>query len=247
MTNQSHATRLAGIAKMRIGSPSAPLAQAAMQLADPERVSSAPGIVGLFERDAATIRSDRDLSDEGKTARLRNLAQSRLLGGLAATARDLTRLEREHAAKKADALRSAAPPADAATTLVDLALAAQVKAEPATAFTLERSSQRLREALARMPLELSGLSAEAHGRVLASLIPGDTAASLGEEAAALESARKVTQRSIDELQRDARADADALIRAFGTDWQLPGVIDSLAQRLHAGQQAQDGPGEAAAA
>lgn len=115
--------RLASMARMMAGNPTSPLALRALAMIDPERVSSAPGIVGLFERSAAQAHGDKDLSDSGKAARVRSAADSRLMG-LSTTAKELVALEKEHRQKQGEAMRRAAPPAaDAAQAVIDVALA----------------------------------------------------------------------------------------------------------------------------
>ena len=94
-------------------------------------------------------------------------------------------------------------------------------------------SERTRQALARIPLELSGLSAEAQARVTSSLIPNADAARFSDEAAAIAAARNVAQAAIDELQPVAKWTPRELVQHIGADsgYRLPGVVQSLADRL----------------
>ena len=122
--------------------PTSPLALRALALIDPERVSSVPGIVRLYEGTAQAARADKELSEHGQQERARAAADSRL-GGLASVAKELAKLQAEHASKRKTATASAVPPAaDASETLIDLALAQMVKADNPIAFVLERADVR---------------------------------------------------------------------------------------------------------
>lgn len=233
MNNELRTARIASIAFRMAGTPTSPLALRALALIDGERVSSVPGIVGLYEQSAASVRADRELSDEGKAARMRSAAASRL-ANVSTAARELVELEGEHRSKKNRAMHDAVPPAaDAGQVLIDLALAAQIKEAKPVTFTLERASERVRQALSRTPIELSGITSEQQARVVGSLVSPTLAVELGEEEAALKSVRNVVQTSIEELQSVARFEPAELVKRFGADWRLPGVIDSLMRRLHA--------------
>ncbi len=225
--------RIASIAARMVGTVSSPLALRALALIDGERVSSAPSIIGSFEQSAAATNADKDLSEQGKATRVRSAAESRLVS-LSSTAKEFVALQNEHGHKQAKAMRDAVPPAtDTGQVLIDLAIAAQVKADRPLMFTIERSSERVRQALARTPPELSGITAEQQSRVVGSLVSPALAAELGEEAAALEGVRSVIQSGIDELQAVARCEPKELVARFGTDWKLPGIVDSLMRRLDA--------------
>lgn len=246
MTFESKTARMAMVVRNMSGTPTSPLAQRALALVDAEHLSSAPGIVGLYHRDAAAFRGNRELSEEGKSARVRAAADSRL-GGVARVARDFAEIEKEHKAKQAAVLARAAPPAaDSSQTLIDLALAAQVLARaPVLTFKLEGASERVRQALVRTPIELSGITPEQHARLIGTFVSPEAAAELGEEADALANGRTVVQAAINELQAVAQLDAKALVKSFGTDWQLPGVLDGLMHRPHAQQAAELDAGEPA--
>lgn len=242
---ESKTHRLASVVMMRSSGLVTPAARDVLLLVDHERVSSAPGIVTAFLREVAAIQSDRTLSDVGKAERIKPLAASRLLGPLASVARDFVRLEAAHAQHRARLLEKAAAPNDAAV-VIDLALAAKFEsAGPATTHSIHRASQRSREALARMPRELTGLTAEQQLHAIASLIPGTDAVALAEVEQALESAKKVIQSALDELQGAARSEPDQLVRYFGASWALPGVAASLAQRMVDKAAAADAASEAA--
>lgn len=224
---------IAAAARRMAGNPTSPLALRALALIDPERVSSATGIVGAFEQRASEISGDRNLSDTGKQSNLRAAADARLMG-LSGTARQFVDAEKEFNQKRADAMRRAVPPAeDASTTLIDLALAAQVKADRPLTFALENGSARMRQALARVPTELSGVTLEQHARIVGSLIAPELAVVLGQEQAALTAARDVIQVALNELQGVAECAPAELVERFGSDWKLPGVAASTAQLLAA--------------
>ncbi|MBS0495963.1 MAG: hypothetical protein JSS31_18910 [Proteobacteria bacterium] len=231
--------RLASMARMMAGNPTSPLALRALAMIDPERVSSAPGIVGLFERSAAQAHGDKDLSDSGKAARVRSAADSRLMG-LSTTAKELVALEKEHRQKQGEAMRRAAPPAaDAAQAVIDVALAQQIREAKPISFVLENSSERVRQALARVPVELSGITSEQQARIVGTFVSPEMAVVLGEEQAALNGAREVIQDAISGLQGIAQVEPMELVKRFGTDWKLPGVVDSTMQRLHAQNEASE--------
>ncbi len=214
--------------------PSYPRVAETLRLLDAERVSSVPGILGSLEASRAAARSDVNLSAVGQREKIAAAAGS-ALGNIATVAKRVTEMEREHAAELAASAPLPEPtPSD---TLIDLELARQIKAESPIPSKLERSSERVRVALARLPNELSGITSDVQARVRASLRDPALAARLGDEAAALEAARRVVQGAIDEVQADAQVGASELVRLFGTAWKLPGVAGTLADRLEAEQQA----------
>lgn len=200
----------------------------ALRAADASRVSSVPGIVQAFTEKRAAIVADKDLSDSGKQARIR-AAAGNALANIGAGAKAIAALEREHAQARASAVRLEKP--DAAEMMLDLAIAAHIRETAPIPSVLERQSERVRVALARVPSELSGIKPEVQARVLGSLVDAETAAQLAEEVQALEIARQVTQAGIDDLASEAQLQPRELVQAFGTDWRLPGLVDSLTQRL----------------
>lgn len=217
------------------------IALRALAMIDPERVSGIPGIVGAYEAAAAAARNDRELSEIGKQERARAAADSRL-AGLATVGKELAQLQAEHAAKRQQATASAVrPAADASETLVDLALAALVKAENPVPGFLELADVRTRQAVARLPAVLSGLKPEEHARIVGSLVSPELALELGEEAAALGNAKSLLEYGIADLQADAHWEPGELVKRFGTELKLPGVHDAgVRLAMEAAKTAQQG-------
>lgn len=211
-----------------------PLVGQALALVDPERVSSVTGLLGAYHQQALGIRDDRELSPEGQASRTRAAADARL-GSLTNTARQLVELEQKHAAKVQATMRGAVPAADdLRSVLADLALAAQVKATAPTTQALELASVRTRQAVARLPAELSGLADAAHLHVTASLVSPAAARELADERQALSAVREVIQAGITELADVARPAPGDLVRGFGGGgWRLPGVVESVVAALPA--------------
>lgn len=226
------AVRLAQIAARSIGSPTSDLARSALAAIDGERVSSATGVIADFTRTAEQINSDRDLSEHGKRERIRAAAASRL-GNVARVAREVADLERKHTEAKRTAVQI--PKADAAETLVDLALAQHVRAAEPIPSKLVSMSERIRVAVARLPTELTGVSPETQAAVVGSLISPSLAAQFAEEAEVLGAARSVIQAAVDDLAPTADWKPTELVEAFGDDWRLPGLTASHATRLAAEQ------------
>lgn len=226
-TKAIRTARAAAILTKRLAPSSSPRVAEAIQALDPERVSGVPGIVAAFEARAEQIRRDRELSAEGQRARIKAAAGT-ALGNIAGIAQRIAAMEVEH---RADSGNVPLPPLDATIVMVDLALAAQIKADQATSFALEYASERVRLAAARMPRELTGLTPEQQARAHASLMPADVAARIGDEAVALDAARTVVQAAIDELALTAGLEARELVQLFSNAWRLPGVATTMAGRL----------------
>ena len=221
----------------------APRARKALDLLDDTRVSSIPGVVQAYLQRAAAIHADGELSDSGKSTRIQAQASS-AFGNVASAAREIALLEAEHRAEMQTAAVIPVPTVN--DTLIDLELARQIKEAAPTLSKLDFLSERTRQALARIPLELSGLSAEAQARVTSSLIPNADAARFSDEAAAIAAARDVAQAAIDELQPVAKWTPRELVQHIGADsgYRLPGVVQSLADRLGA-EKAEEGAVNAA--
>ncbi len=211
------------------GAPQSSLARRVQKLIDPASVASAVGQVADLHEKAAAIHRDRELSDHGKSERIRAAADSRL-ANIASVAREFVSLEREHAARRSAILADAAPPsADAAQTLIDLELGRLLKAEPPSATALTMASERVRQAVARLPAELTGVSEETRARVIGSLVSADEAWELEEEATTLAAARRVLQSAIDDVAPSADWGPQEMLRHFGADtgWHLRGVVPTL--------------------
>lgn len=235
MSTRTGATRLASIAS-RIASLSgisptdSPRTDLALQLIDVERVSSVPSLVHAFDQKRESISIDRNLSQHGKQEQIRAAANS-VLGNIATLAKRLTDLESDY---ERDRATVPLPKPDAADMLLDLELARHIRASEPIPSRLVEMSERVRLAVARVPVELSGISVATQARVHGSLMSQQKAAQLSSEAHALEAARNVTQAAISELAPQANWLATELVRHFGTKWRLPGVTDSTALRLAAG-------------
>ncbi|MEJ3960720.1 hypothetical protein WGP40_10360 [Brachymonas sp. G13] len=211
-------------------------AQRALALIDGERVSSITGIMQAHGQRIDAIHADRELSSEGKAARGRTAAAS-VFGNVASVAREIAALDAEYRAEMQKAI--VIPEASVNDTLIDLALAASVKAANPTPTALTMASERTRQALARIPVELSGLTPEVQARVVGSLISPADAVRFGEEAEAIDTARQVAQAAIDELQPIAQWTPAEMVKHVGHDtgYRLPGVVQSLADKLAANQAA----------
>lgn len=226
MTKTHRAALVAGILSR---SAHTDIARRALHLIDPERVSSVPSLVSDFTAKVAAVGDDKNLSAHGKREATRAAASSRL-GNVATAARELVSLERQHATRRNAILAHAAPPsADAAQTLVDMELARLVKAEAPTPTALTFASERVRQALARLPVELTGIDEATHARIVGTFVSPLEAMELEEESAVLADARRVVQAGIDDLAPAADWSAREVLEAFGADggWNLPGLVQTL--------------------
>jgi hypothetical protein len=223
-------------------------ADAALALLDPERVTSIPGIVGLYERDISGVRADVTLSDVGKQGRYQSMAASRLQN-LTAAAKTVVELEAQYLTEEANAVQL--PPwSETDRVEVDIALAALVREQEARSATdtkarefinsLHRNaSEQMRRAVARLPVELSGLSREQHGKVRHSLVPPSVSARLDAESKVIYAAREATQAAISYLGCQAKAEQRVLVGYFGNNWKLSGSstpeerIARIQERLNA--------------
>lgn len=241
----SKTSRLASISTMMLsgqaGSTNKRVLQA-MAWLDGERITSVPGILGAYRAKAEAVHADRELSDEGKRARVRAAADS-TLGNIATLAKKLVTLEQEHKIDVSTAVPI--PKAEAADVILDLALVAHVKAAEPIPTALLNMSERVRLAVARTPPELAGIKGDLQSRVRGSLMSPDKAAQIGDEAEALGAARRVVQEAVNELASDARWEPREWVQQFGahSGFKLPGVIDSLARRLAGEPALADGGGE----
>jgi multidrug efflux pump subunit AcrA (membrane-fusion protein) len=204
--------------------------RAAMSALDPERVSSVPGILKFHGTRVTSFRADRELSDEGKRKRIQTSAES-ALGNLAGVAKEVAKLRAEHGIDRALALKIPRA-ADAPEMLLDLEYARMQREKPVAPTMLEiNASERMRLALARLPTDITGLDAKAQTRLAASLVAPDRAAQFADEVEAIDGAAQAVQAAIDALAGEAQLEAREMVRLFGTEWRLPGVIDTMARRL----------------
>lgn len=226
-------TRLAELSVRLLGAQGAtasvsPRAAAAIKVIDPENVSSVSGILNLLAQSIDAVNRDPELSPEGKRNRISAAASSRL-GNIADSAKVVVHLEAEHRRDADEAVPL--PKAEPADVLLDLALVAHVKADSPIPTKLLFASERVRLAVARTPPELAGISPEVQAQVRGSLVDPHKAVQLGAEAEAIGAARKIVQRAIDDLAPDAQWTPQEMVRHFGTQWRLPGITSTKAERL----------------
>ena len=77
-------------------------------------------------------------------------------------------------------------------------------------------------------------------RVIGSLVSPLLAQELGEESAALDSAKSLLEYGIADLQAVARWSPAELVKHFGTELKLPGVLDATLHRLMDAETAPEG-------
>lgn len=201
----------------------------AMALLDIEQVSSLSSIASSFLKRREAIEANDKLSEIGKNEQIRAAADSHL-GNIATRARRLIELEAEFSNDRATAVPI--PKADAADVALDLALVAHVRAAEPIPSQLVEMSERVRIAVARTPIELSGITADVQAKVHGSLMSPAKAVQLASEAEAIGMARKVVQSAIDEISPHAEWQPPEMVQHFGAGrWRLPGVAESLAARL----------------
>ncbi len=202
----------------------APHTSKAFNIIDPERVSSATGIYGAFSQRRDAVLADKELSPVGQKARISSLAES-TFGNIAKLARDIAEMEAAHKAAVNTAV--VIPKADASDTLIDLALAAKVMADDKVPTILENTaSERVKHALVRIPVELSGITPETQTRIRGSLISSEKAAEFGEAAEALSAARSAVQSVINEVSSQFDATPREKAAMVGPGWKVPGFIDT---------------------
>lgn len=232
---QDRTTRVAEIAARMlaangVSATDSPRTAEALKILDPESVGSVPGILGLLAQTVAGIERDPELSAEGKRTRIRAAADGRL-GNIASLAKAIARLETEHRRDADEAVPI--PAAEVGDVLLDLALAGHLRDVRPIPSKLLNMSERVRLAAARVPPELSGLTPEVAAKARGSLMNPQTAVRLGNEAAALDAARRAVQGAIDELAPVAKWTPSELVKHIGPEWRLPGVAPSMAERLTA--------------
>lgn len=231
--NKKDTTRLARISANMlkangIAPTASPRVAEVLRVLDAENANSVPYVLHLLGQTVEATNRDPELSAEGKRNRISAATSSRL-GNIASLAKTVARLEAEHRRDADEAVPL--PKADAADVLLDLALVAHVKAAEPIPTKLLTMSERVRLAVARTPAELSGLKPEVQAQVRGSLMDPHKAVQLGAEAEALGAARKIVQGAIDELAPDAGWNPQEMVQHFGTQWRLPGVVSTMAERL----------------
>jgi hypothetical protein len=212
-------------------SSGSPIVAQALKILDDESAGSIPWIMRALDGKRQAVMNDQNLSDIGKQQQLRGIANG-LLGNVATVAKRVVQMEREHREARAKAVPL--PKADAADVLLDLALVQYVKEAKPIPSKLVAMSERVRLAVARTPVELSGITPEVQAQVHGSLMDPHLALQFAEEAQALNLAREVVQVSIKEVVPESEWQARELVESFGTDWQVPGIAASKAERMVAG-------------
>ena len=166
----------------------------ARAMCDAERVSGAAGLALSFTQRLHAIRSDAELSAEGKLKRTRALAES-AWPNVAGQAAEWHELNRKHQAAQQKARMAAVPEPSMADTLHDLEIARQFRDAPSrpSLTVLEMSLARQRQALVRTPTAITGLSESDHARLVGSLVDHQTALTLEAQADALRYSREAVQ------------------------------------------------------
>ena len=167
--------------------------QPAYQVIDPERITSAVGIMRSFEQKRQAAAADVTLSDEGKRQRTADAA-SNALANLRGMADKVRSLEAEYQELAANAVQI--PEASAADAMHDMEIARMARSDAKTPTALELTSQRTRLALVRVPVEISGIKPETLERLRGSFVSPETALELEQRTAAIRAAREGVQRAI---------------------------------------------------
>jgi hypothetical protein len=208
-----------------------PLVAEALNFIDGARANSIPSVLTALGGKRQAVMNDKDLSDVGKRGRVKEIASSHL-GNVASMAKKLAAMEKQLREQRTAAVPI--PKADAADVLMDLALAQHIKSANFKPSELVSMGERARLAVARCPLELTGLTPEVHARVHGSLMDPRKATQFAEEAQSLDAARTVVQAAINEVGPEAGWQASELIEAFGADWEIPGMAQTQVERMAAG-------------
>jgi hypothetical protein len=239
MNTESKAQRLARISRIfaRDNKSGSALVAEVLKAIDAERISSAVSILGAHAAKSEAIRADRELSDEGKKARIKSSADSHL-GNVGVVAKKIAALEAQH--KSATSKSVPLPrPTDPWEIQCDFEIARHIKDKGLTPYQLTsvgagEIDARIREAIARVPAALSGLSPEKQALIRGSLIDPTMAVQFSEEEAALRAAREVIQAALYELAPEAEWSAREWVEHVGPAWNLPGVAQSQADRMATG-------------
>lgn len=176
--------------------------QAAFQLVDPERVSSATGILKSYEAKKQAIKQDAELSEAGKLKRIAEAA-SVTLANLRGPAKKLIEMEGEYSETVKAATADAVPPASVIDAMYDIEIAKQARQEDKIPTLLERGTARERLALVRTPGEISGLKPEVIERLRGSMVSPQLAYEFEGQTAAMRAARQTIQTAIKQISPDA--------------------------------------------
>lgn len=188
-------------------------AASAYQLIDPERVSSATGILKSYERKKQAIKQDLELSEAGKLKRIAEAA-SVTLANLRSPAKKLIEMESEYGETVKAATADAVPPASVIDAMYDIEIAKQARQEDKIPTLLERGTPRERLALVRTPGEISGLKSEVIERLRGSMVSPDLAYQFEAQTASMRAARQTIQTAIKQISPDATDMSPAQKRAL---------------------------------
>lgn len=161
---------------------------------DPAKDGGATAVLFSWLNQRQSIEEDTDLSPEGQASRLAH-ADEKAWAALPGAVRSFNTAAAMHASALATALAKVVPTTDAAGVQVDLALAAQFRDKP-MAQPEKSASRRMREALARLPTELTGVDEDAHQRIAHSLLEQSDLARFERHQKALSHARVALQKAI---------------------------------------------------
>lgn len=229
MNRTQSLTRISrGLLVQTAGRSASPLVAEVLRLTDPEAVSSLPGIANAYNMRTAQIHSDRELSDVGKRERMKSVADG-AAGHVGKLAKRVAELEAQHRTTRANAVQL--PKADAADVLLDIELAKFIRESEPIPSKLTAMSERVRIAMARLPVEITGLTTEVQASVLGSLVSPELAVQFAEEEQALSAARSVVQSAINEVAPVAELSPRDMVQTFGTRWRLPGLTDTYVERV----------------
>ena len=170
-----------------------PHTRAIFGLIDPSRISSATSILNGFHAARDNASGDKNLSAQGIRERVGKAALN-ALANIAPRAADVRRQRAEYEALARQSV--VIPKADMADTLFDIELVRQVKAEGKIPSILDMSSERLKLAIVRAPVELSGVSSDVRERLRGSFVSPDLALDLQQRSAAIEAAHEGVQNAI---------------------------------------------------
>lgn len=221
--------RIKAIWPTGVDTNASPLVSRAWKAIDPEAVASATGLVNRFAGQRDTVNSDRELSHEGKRNRIKQAA-SNALSNLKTTAEAVLKMESEFNASTSGLVKI--PDQTPADAVIDLEIARMYRENtPITTVVSMSWSDRAKQALVRLPKELTGMDDKTFETVRMSLADPATASVYATDALAIAAARQSVQGAINSLQQEAQEPISELVRMFGSGWKIPGVADTLAKAM----------------
>ena len=204
-----------------------PLVNRAWKAIDPEALSSSTGLMSRFTAQRDKVNDDRELSNEGKRNRIKQAA-SNALSNLKSTAEAVLKMEAEY--RENTGVMVKIPEQTPADAVIDLEIARMYRENPPVATLVSMNwSDRAKQALVRLPKELTGMDEKTFETVRMSLADPATAAAYADDAAAIATARNAVQGAIDSLQADAQEPISELVRMFGKGWKIPGSTETMTQ------------------